>query len=155
MDSYTMKKYKFSLKDECMKELPSMVMPIAAYTSDGYVKDDLSKELLINANEYNNHIASLQSIPVPEEYINQFEDGGVYNEDQFEVRCNYISDGNLHCKNCKSIAELCNCEKALPIHKVDDIEQWKLEINSACYRKNNSVAFVNWLFENYTITRKK
>lgn len=71
-----MKQYQFSLKDECMKELPSMEEP----KSDlHFVEHGLSKL------RYKEHLASLQSIPVLKKYLSSFTDGKIYNEYEFEI----------------------------------------------------------------------
>ena len=83
-----MKQYKFSLKDEAMKELSSMKEP-KKFTAPESLWSDTQLDIYYgNLHEYKKHLASLQSIPVPKEYLNQFEDGKVYNEEEFEI-CKY------------------------------------------------------------------
>jgi hypothetical protein len=100
-----MKQYQFSLKDECMKELPSMKEPKKIYQGAlwqprslgsylcpycGYSSSTSVQQMAHHCilDDYNKHIASLQSIPVPKDYLSSFIDGKIYNEDEFEI-CKY------------------------------------------------------------------
>lgn len=102
-------KYQFSLKDECMNELPFMREPDHTKWVDGmdssYYKDLMER--------YKKNLASLKSIPVPEEFLNQFEDGKVYDESEFEIKEEINSD----------FAYQYDVKKfAIPKHKVEDTD---------------------------------
>jgi len=149
-----MKQYKFSLKDERMKELP-------LYENPDEIKD------LINVDYYNHkkqlyecQLKSLQSIPVAKEYLNQFEDGKIYSEDEFQIktivdeegRQNQLRKGNCIVRNY--------IRTAIPKQKVDDTELWKgffdkiFDWNYGISNYLSKKDFINELQKHYTITRK-
>lgn len=166
-----MKQYKFSLKDECMKELPSMEEPKKLYGYESWQAPVIGSFICsycgyhsstaLHAMEhdciyddYKKHLASLQSIPVPKEYLNQFEDDKVYNEDEFEI------------KNMPNGAVYLNGEdilrpSAIPTQTVEYIELWDEVYDRICdilYKSNGSSVgasfIISELRKNYTITRK-
>lgn len=97
-----MKQYQFSLKDECMKELPSKLEP--NHTEwEGGIDSPFYVDLWSG---YQKHLASLQSIPVPKDYLSSFIDGKIYNEDEFEI-CKYQGE---------------TFAVSIPKQKVDDTE---------------------------------
>ena len=126
-----MKQYQFNLKDECMKELPSMKEP-KSYT--GHPDNDHEIILYINRlAEYEKHLASLQLIPVPKGYLNQFIDEKIYDEVEINWRMKY------------------------PEQKVDDTELW-IEVLKIANEWNTGTLICSYAIEElqkrYTITRK-
>lgn len=97
-----MKQYKFSLKDECMKELPSMEEPKKLYGRESWQPPVIGSYICSYCgyhsstaihdmkhyciyDKYEEHLASLQSIPVLKKYLSSFTDGKIYNEYEFEI----------------------------------------------------------------------
>ena len=134
-----MKQYRFSLKDECMKEVDH---------------PNATREIL----------------PVPKEYLNEFEDGKVYTEDEFETK-------HIGCKQPKCSCGYMNYESnfcinvliaAIPKQNViEDYELWselvsKVAAANICNVTPDDVrGIVSWkdkiidvLQKYYAITRK-
>lgn len=126
-----MKQYQFSHKDECMNEIPSMPPP-GGYT--GHPDNNHEINLYIQRRrEYDNHLASLKSIPVPKEYLNQFIDEKIYDETEINWHMKYpqqkVDD------YIDTVGKCANCGVEFHIHKqkVDDTELWNEVLNALGY----------------------
>jgi hypothetical protein len=116
-----MKKYKFSLKDECMQE----------YT--GY------HPFLVVAKK---------EIPVPKKFLSEFENDKVYDESEFEIKQEQkLNHGeNIKSGGFENGSQIYFEMVAVPKQKVADTEPWNDFFNK-CYKKfqatNDSEAFYN------------
>lgn len=150
-----MKQYQFSLKDECMKELPSPESNILSKV----VANPKSISNVVN------HFIKLQSIPVPKEYISSFTDGKIYNEDEF-YKQGIVWDITNDCE-LKTYGNELDWTKyevrkvAIPKQKIDDTELWDDISDRICdilYESNGFSSgadmIINELKKHYTITRK-
>ena len=135
-----MKQYKFSLKDECMKELPALKEPqrsdkkyLGLAGWENYFKEYL-KWFYLEAN-------NLQSIPVPKEHLSSFTDGKIYNEDEFEI-CNYQGE---------------TFAVSIIKQKVNDTELW-IEVLKIANEWNTGTSIYSYVIKElqkqFTITRK-